>query len=109
MDNTLFMLTNPKKTKKTQSNMDGFINTYELHNNNAFQKNIDSESNSNSDSNIESEESENILSDEFNLIIQNFNSIDTYILNSNNKDELDIINNYLIDLLFLIKSKKSKK
>ena len=37
------------------------------------------------------------------------NSIDAYILNSNNKEELEIINNYLIDLLFLIKSKKLKK
>tara|TARA_Y100000389_G_C17154217_1_gene361079 strand:+ start:248 stop:583 length:336 start_codon:yes stop_codon:yes gene_type:complete len=111
MDNTLFMLTNPKKTKKTQSNMDGFVNNYELHTNNAFQKNFDIESNSDSETNsdIESEKSETIFSDEFNVIIQHFNSIDTYILNCNNNDEYEILNNYLIDLLFLIKSKKSKK
>tara|TARA_B100000927_G_scaffold230319_1_gene190235 strand:+ start:299 stop:640 length:342 start_codon:yes stop_codon:yes gene_type:complete len=113
MDNTLFMLTNPKKTKKTQSNMDGFVNSYELHTNNIFQTNLDidtnSENNSETNSDIESEKSENVFSDEFNVIIQHFNSIDTYILNCNNNDEFEILNNYLIDLLFLIKSKKSKK
>ena len=41
MDNTLFMLADPKKTRKIkQSNIDNFVNTcvnnYELHKNNAF-------------------------------------------------------------------------
>ena len=114
MDNTLFMLADPKKTRKIkQSNIDTFVNNYELHKNNAFEiNNSDSQSEIESLSEVESDNEsiiENNFSEEFNVIIEHFNSIDTYILNNNNNEELEIINNYLIDLLFLNKSKKSKK
>jgi len=110
MDNTLFMLTNPKKTKKIQSNIDNCINNYELYQNNTFELKSDnsiSDLSSNSDYSNESEKKE--YTDEFKIIIDNLNLLDNYILNSNNNEEYEIINNYLIDLLFLIKSKKSKK
>jgi len=110
MDNTLFMLTNPKKTKKMQSNTNNFVNNYELHQNNAFDLQLDS---SISDLSSHSESSDKLenpeYTDEFKIIIDNLNVLDNYILNSNNNEEYEIINNYLIDLLFLIKSKKSKK
>ena len=113
MDNTLFMLTNPKKTKKSQSNiMDNFVNNYELHKNNTFELQSDSESSELSpisSNSVSSYKSDNEYTDEFKIILNNLNSIDNYILNSNNNEEYEIISNCLIDLLFLIKSKKSKK
>ena len=110
MDNTLFMLTNPKKTKKMQSNTNNFVNNYELHQNNAFDLQLDSSLSDLSSHSESSDKSENPeYTDEFKIIIDNLNVLDNYILNSNNTEEYEIINNYLIDLLFLIKSKKSKK
>ena len=42
-------------------------------------------------------------------IINHINHIDTFILNNNYDIHMEKINDYLIDLLFLIKSKKNKK
>ena len=42
-------------------------------------------------------------------VINHINHIDTFILNNKYDTSMEKINDYLIDLLFLIKSKKIKK
>ena len=46
-------------------------------------------------------------SEELKELIGNLDNIDNYILNNKFNDNFEIIQNYLIDLLFLIKSKKT--
>ena len=105
-DPTLFMLCDPKKCKKEQKNMDAFLNNYEIHSNN-LNDNIDSSSDNDS---IEAEELPKEEIPEHMLeIITNINNIDNFILNNNYDENMEKINDYLIDLLFLIKSKKNKK
>lgn len=105
-DPTLFMLCDPKKCKKEQNNMDAFLNNYEIHSNN-LNDNIDSTSDTNS---IEEEElPKEIIPEHMLEIITNINNIDNFILNNKYDENMEKINDYLIDLLFLIKSKKNKK
>ena len=120
-DESLFMLCDPKKCKKTQPKMDVYINNYKSHKNELNTlNNLD-----NNDINIKKNE---VIS-EVNTdvipevipevttdvpeamidVLEHINYIDNFILNNNYDTNMEKINDYLIDLLFLIKSKKSKK
>ena len=48
----------------------------------------------------------NKYSEKFKILLDNLNQVDNYILNNQYTEEFEILQNYLIDLLFLIKSKK---
>jgi len=119
-DPTLFMLCDPKKCKKIQNNMDVYLNNYEIHSNNLNE-------NEPSESDDESTQAEKILTMDYDIsedsnenldneipehmveVIDHINHIDTFILNNKYDIHMEKINDYLIDLLFLIKSKKNKK
>ena len=123
-DPTLFMLCDPKKCKKQQNNMDAYMNSYQMYSNNL---NEDENENNNSDSDNESTKAEKMLTEDYDIsetsienidneipdhmveVINHINHIDTFILNNKYDTHMEKINDYLIDLLFLIKSKKSKK
>jgi len=121
-DPTLFMLCDPKKCKKIQNNMDVYLNNYEIHSNN-----LNENENENFDFDDESTQAEKILTMDYDIsedsnenldneipehmveVIDHINHIDTFILNNKYDIHMEKINDYLIDLLFLIKSKKNKK
>ena len=110
-DPTLFMLCDPKKCKQQQNNMDAYINSYQVHSNNL---NEAENKNEQSDSDNESTQSEKLVKDNeipehMVEVINHINHIDTFILNNKYDTDMEKINDYLIDLLFLIKSKKNKK
>ena len=113
-DQTLFMLCDPKKCKpNTQNTMDVFINNYTQHNNilnsineNNLENSEISEEEQNSDDEIKEIE---VLPDFMIEIVEHINHIDHFILNHNYDTNMEKINDYLVDLLFLIKSKKNKK
>ena len=110
-DPTLFMLCDPKKCKQQQNNMDAYINSYQVHSNNL---NETENKNEQSDSDNESTQSEKLVKDNeipehMIEVINHINHIDTFILNNKYDTHMEKINDYLIDLLFLIKSKKNKK
>lgn len=117
-DNTLFMLCDPKKCKpNTQNTMDVFINNYTQHNNilnsnneyNIENSNEDNIENNNNEINEESKNSDDeieVLPDFMIEVVEHINHIDHFILNHNYDKHMEKINDYLIDLLFLIKSKK---
>ena len=117
-DESLFMLCDPKKCKKTQPKMDVYINNYKSHKNELNTlNNLD-----NNDINIKknevipeviSEVTTDIISevravipDAMIDVLEHINYIDNFILNNNYDTNMEKINDYLIDLLFLIKSKK---
>ena len=120
-DPTLFMLCDPKKCKQQQNNMDAYINSYQMHSNNLNEKKNES------DSDNESTKAEKMLTEDYDIsetsienmdneipehmveVINHINHIDTFILNNKYDTHMEKINDYLIDLLFLIKSKKNKK
>ena len=120
-DPTLFMLCDPKKCKQQQNNMDAYINSYQMHSNNLNEKKNES------DSDNESTKAEKMLTEDYDIsetsienmdneipehmveVINHINHIDTFILNNKYDIHMEKINDYLIDLLFLIKSKKNKK
>lgn len=108
-DPTLFMLCDPKKCKQQQNNMDAYINSYQIHSNNL---NEDENKNEQSDSDNESIQAEKLLTEDNEIpehmveVINHINHIDTFILNNKYDTHMEKINDYLIDLLFLIKSKK---
>ena len=103
----LHMLANPKKFKKIQ----------EDNNKSDSESNSDSESDTNSKSLINNysfdtnplcdTEITPEYSEELKELIGNLDNIDNYLLNNKFNDNFEIIQNYLIDLLFLIKSKKT--
>tara|TARA_Y100000817_G_scaffold26852_1_gene19007 strand:+ start:179 stop:517 length:339 start_codon:yes stop_codon:yes gene_type:complete len=109
-DNTLFMLCDPKKCKQQQNNMDVYLNNYQIHTNN-----LEHQSDSSSDIELEKDSPKNIDID-INLkndipeymveVIEHINHIDLFILNHKYDSNMEKISDYLIDLLFLIKSKK---
>lgn len=109
-DNTLFMLCDPKKCKpNTQNTMDVFINNYTQHNNILNSNNEDNTENNNDEINEASKNSDNeieVLPDFMIEVVEHINHIDHFILNHNYDKHMEKINDYLIDLLFLIKSKK---
>ena len=103
----LHMLANPKKIKKdttkfeSDSNSDSDTDFNKNHINHTNQYNL------NSNPLCETDNSKkNDYSPELKKILENLDNIDSFILNNKYNDEFDIIQNYLIDLLFLIKSKK---
>ena len=108
-DNTLFMLCDPKKCKQQQNNMDVYLNNYQVHTNI-----LEPQSDSSSDIELEKQSPKNI---DINLknddipeymleLIEYINHIDLFILNHKYDSNMEKISDYLIDLLFLIKSKK---
>ena len=109
-DNTLFMLCDPKKCKpNTQNTMDVFINNYTQHNNILNTNSEDNTENNNDEINEESKNSDDeieVLPDFMIEVVEHINHIDHFILNHNYDKHMEKINDYLIDLLFLIKSKK---
>ena len=108
-DPTLFMLCDPKKCKQQQNNMDAYINSYQVHSNNL---NEAENKNEQSDSDNESIQAEKLVTEDNEIpehmveVINHINHIDTFILNNKYDTHMEKINDYLIDLLFLIKSKK---
>ena len=105
-DPTLFMLCDPKKCKQQQNNMDAYINSYQIHSNNL---NEDENKNEQSDSDNESIQGEKLVTEDNEIpehmveVINHINHIDTFILNNKYDTHMEKINDYLIDLLFLIK------
>ena len=103
----LHMLANPKKIKKdttkfeSDSNSDSDTDLNQNHTNSTNQYSL------NSNPLCETDNSKkNDYSPELKKILENLDNIDSFILNNKYNDEFEIIQNYLIDLLFLIKSKK---
>lgn len=109
-EQTLFMLCDPKKCKpNTQNTMDVFINNYTQHNNILNSNNEDNTENNNDEINEELKNSDDeieVLPDFMIEVVEYINHIDHFILNHNYDKHMEKINDYLIDLLFLIKSKK---
>lgn len=56
--------------------------------------------------NIETKKKHN-YSEKLKTVLDNLNQVDNYILNNQYDEEFEVLQNYLIDLLFLIKSKKN--
>ena len=107
------MLCDPKKCKpNTQNTMDVFINNYTQHNNILNSNNEDNTENNNDEINEEEQNSDDeikkieVLPDFMIEVVEHINHIDHFILNHNYDKHMEKINDYLIDLLFLIKSKK---
>ena len=123
-DNTLFMLCDPKKCKtRKQINMDTYLNSYNKHQNellNTIDNNTNTDNNINMDnnnhnnfnnnsnnSNTKLNEKNTEIVPEFMIeVVNHINKIDEFILNNNYDKNMEKINDYLIDLQFLIKSKK---
>ena len=127
-DNTLFMLCDPKKCKtRKQINMDTYLNSYNKHQNellNTIDNNTNNDNNNvnidnNNDNNFNNfnnnsnnsntklnEKNTEIVPEYMIEVINHINKIDEFILNNNYDKNMEKINDYLIDLLFLIKSKK---
>tara|TARA_B110000483_G_C17916925_1_gene435301 strand:+ start:267 stop:587 length:321 start_codon:yes stop_codon:yes gene_type:complete len=103
-DPTLFMLCDPKKCKKIQNNMDAYMNSYEIHSNNLNEDEKSESDNDISETSIENMDNE--IPEHMVEVINHINHIDTFILNNKYDIHMEKINDYLIDLLFLIKSKK---
>ena len=115
-DNTLFMLCDPKKIKKRkQVNMDTYLNNYNKHQNELL--NINNNDDLNNETNDETNNETNLNNENINNekeelpeymieVVNNINKIDEFILNNNYDKNMEKINDYLIDLLFFIKSKK---
>lgn len=107
------MLCDPKKCKpNTQNTMDVFINNYTQHNNILNSNNENNPENNNDEISEEEQNSDDeikeieVLPDFMIEIVEHINHIDHFILNRNYDKHMEKINDYLIDLLFLIKSKK---
>lgn len=111
--NFLNLLMNTKKVKtnniKTQFEDESDektddCNSYNKHTNVLFNNEIDKTS---TDELEEQNNTENIEIDkELNEIMQCINKVDNYILDNNYNYKIEKINNYLIDLIYLIKTKK---
>ena len=102
----LHMLANPKKFKKTENKSDydsDSSNNSDSNNNQSISVN-----NYNFDNNplCNIEQTKTTYSAELKLLLENLDNIDDYLLNNQYNSDFEIIQNYLIDLLFLIKSKK---
>ena len=103
----LHMLANPKKIKKNTTNHHSDSNSDSDSDLNYIQSNSTNQYNLNSNPLCETNNpKKNDYSPELKKILENLDNIDSFILNNKYNDEFDIIQNYLIDLLFLIKSKK---
>lgn len=118
-DESLFMLCDPKKCKKTQPKMDVFINNYKSHKNELNTlNNLDNKDINIKKNEVISEVNTDVISDVIPEVttdvpeamidvLEHINYIDNFILNNNYDTNMEKINDYLIDLLFLIKSKKN--
>ena len=119
-DESLFMLCDPKKCKKTQPKMDVFINNYKSHKNelntlnnldnndiNIKKNEIISEVNTDVIPEVTRDISKDVIPEVMIDVLEHINYIDNFILNNNYDINMEKINDYLIDLLFLIKSKKN--
>ena len=131
-DETLFMLCDPKKCKpNSQNKMDAYINNYTYHNNilnNQSNNERNTDNNEQNKETINNDENKNENKEETNKniniiensseseeeslpefmieVVEHINHIDNFILYHNYDKHMEKINDYLIDLLFLIKSKK---
>ena len=119
-DESLFMLCDPKKCKKTQPKMDVYINNYKSHKNelntlnnldnndiNIKKNEVISEVNTDVISEVTRDISKDVIPEVMIDVLEHINYIDNFILNNNYDINMEKINDYLIDLLFLIKSKKN--
>ncbi len=101
------MLANPKKIKidttkiESDSNSDSDNDLSEVQSSSVNQYNLNSNPLCETDNS-----NKNNYSSELKKILENLDNVDSFILNNKYNDEFEIIQNYLIDLLFLIKSKK---
>jgi len=110
----LHMLANPKKIKKNtqkfdyDSNSDSDTESNNIQTNSTNQYNLNSNPLCETQNNLyKTDNPKNYYySHELKKILENLDKIDSFILNNKFNDEFEIIQNYLIDLLFLIKSKK---
>lgn len=104
----LYMLANPKKIKKDCTNQQSESNSdSDTENYTDKESNPVNQYNFNTNPLCETEDSNKInYSPELKLLLENLDNIDNYILNNTYNEDFEIIQNYLIDLLFLIKSKK---
>jgi hypothetical protein len=112
-DILLHMLVDPRKCKDElspkSSNSDIGDNINNLNN-----SDTDSPNNYNQASNPLCETIDNIetakknkYSEKLKTVLDNLNQVDNFILNNKYNEEFEVLQNYLIDLLFLIKSKKN--
>ena len=111
--NYLNLLMNTKKVKtnniKTQFEEDSDekpndYNSYNKHTNELFNNEIDKTSTEESEEHLNTQNVE--IDKELNEIMQCINKVDNYILDNNYNSKMEKINNYLIDLIYLIKTKK---
>ena len=111
-EDTLFMLCDPKKCRtKKQLDMKSYLNTYTQHQNELLKSNNDNNKETpvienNIDNNIINNSKKEELPECMIKVVNHINEIDEFILNNNYDKNMEKINDYLIDLLFLIKSKK---
>ena len=111
--NYLDLLMNTKKVKtnniKTQfeesDERTDDCNSYNKHTNVLFDNEIDKTSTNELEEQNNTENKE--IDKEFDEIIQCINKVDNYILDNNYNYKIEKINNYLIDLIYLIKTKKT--
>ena len=112
--NYLDLLMNTKKVKtnniKTQFEEESDeqtddCNSYNKHSNVLFDNEIDKTSTDELEEQNNTENKE--IDKEFDEIIQCINKVDNYILDNNYNYKIEKINNYLIDLIYLIKTKKA--
>ena len=83
-------------------------NSYNKHTNVLFNNEIDKTSTDELEEQNNKDNKENKEIDkEFDEIIQCINKVDNYILDNNHNCKMEKINNYLIDLIYLIKTKKT--
>ena len=112
-DILLHMLVDPRKCKdelspkSSNSDIDDNIN-------NLNHSDTDSPNNYTQASNPLCETIDNIettkknkYSEKLKTVLDNLNQVDNFILNNQYNEEFEVLQNYLIDLLFLIKSKKN--
>lgn len=116
--NHLNLLMNTKKVKsssiKTQFDLEEQEeqpNNYNKYTNELFNKNLNNSSSDEIETLDEIYEYKNvkqnkIIDKDLNEIMQCISKVDNYILDNNYNEKMEKINNYLIDLIYLIKTKK---
>lgn len=111
-DILLHMLVDPRKCKDELSPKSSNSDIDDINNVNNYD--TDSPNNYTQASNPLCETIDNIettkknkYSEKLKTLLDNLNQVDSYILNNQYNEEFEVLQNYLIDLLFLIKSKKN--
>ena len=101
-DNLLHMLVDPRKCKEELSPVHSSNTDISYSSDNDSPNNYTQASNPLCQNNNKSPK----YSEELKNLLHNLKNIDDYILNNQYNNDFEILQNYLIDLLFLIKSKK---